>query len=79
MSKSDKELTIDIVNSYLQACSKTPNSIQPHQVVDFITNVYKTINNLDSLPIKYEEVAKLKEMTPKRLEPLLFNKVFVVD
>ncbi|HBL84289.1 MAG: hypothetical protein A2Y17_07460 [Clostridiales bacterium GWF2_38_85] len=79
MSKSDKELTIDIVNSYLQACSKTPNTIQPNQVVDFISNVYKTINNLDNIPINIEDVAKLKDMAPKRLEPLMFNKIFVVD
>jgi len=48
MSKTDKELTTEIVTSYIESWNarNTANPINKPQLIDLIQTVYKTIQDL---------------------------------
>lgn len=48
MSKTDKELTTEIINGYISSWNSNANNIpiQPDQLVDIIKTVHTTIKDL---------------------------------
>lgn len=49
MSKTDKELTVEVVNTFVQSWNAKNNTvgIQSNQLPDIIKSIYKTIHNLN--------------------------------
>lgn len=48
MSKTDKELTVEVVNNFVSSWNSADhtNAIEPLDVIDLIKNVYTTISTL---------------------------------
>lgn len=48
MSKTDKELTVEVVNAYIQSWFLRTNtlSMKPDEVINLIDSVYNTISKL---------------------------------
>lgn len=52
MSKTDKELTVDLVNNYVSAWNSTPNTspVKAELLLALIPKVYDVISKLEKYP-----------------------------